>query len=136
MFTEIVFVRIGKRSKREDKMSEEPMKKQLNTAKKSACSILEKAGYKIERASNNIYCIVAMRDAEWRAIKVGIKAILPSAWFLNEIKKLERLPCPDPKTIKKEVWIREKGEQNFCLYFYENNVWVDENLNPVNIFKM
>ena len=116
-------------------MPEEAIKKQLNTAKKSVCIILQKAGYTIERASNSIYCVVAMRPTEWRAIKVGIKPIIASKWFLDEIRKLERLPCPDSKTIKKEVWVRDQGEQNFCLYSYENNVWIDEDSNPVDIFK-
>lgn len=116
-------------------MPEEAIKKQLNTAKKSACGILKKAGYKIERASNEIYCIVAMRKAEWRTIKVGIRPILSSAWFLGEVKKLEKLPCPDSKTIKKEVWIRGKGEHDFRLYLYENDIWIDEDSNPVDIFE-
>ena len=116
-------------------MSEEPFKKQLNTAKKSACNILRKAGYTIEKASNNIYCIVAMRGVEWRAIKVGTSSVLSSKWFLDEIRKFERLPCPDPRIIKKEVWIREVGSHNFYLYFFENNQWIDEDFNPVGVFK-
>lgn len=101
-------------------------KKQLNRAKKSACDILRQAGYKVEKASNDIYCVIAMRDAEWRAIKIGVLSIAKTPWFLREIKKLETLPCPDPKTIKKELWLRDRGEHNFMQFYWHNNKWHGE----------
>ena len=113
-------------------MGEDPVKKQLNTAKRSACVILKKAGYTVERASNDIYCIVAMRGAEWRTIKVGLDSIIKCPWFIKEIKRLERLPCPD--RIKKEVWVRVGREHNFKLYFYEHVQWFDESYNPTRDF--
>ena len=115
-------------------MPENPVKKQLNNAKKTACNILIKAGYKIERASNDIFCIIAMRGTEWRAIKVGVKPMITYPWFIEEVKKLERLPCPDQEKIKKELWIRAIGEHEFSRYSYENKQWYDEDFNPINIF--
>jgi len=113
---------------------ERNLNRKLNTAKKTACSILERAGYKIEITNNNIFCITAMRKSEWRIIAIGIEEIIKCHWFRNQIKKLERLPNPSPDTINKEIWIREEDGYNFRLYFYENGQWVDEDLNPVNIF--
>lgn len=107
-------------------MNEGDTKRQLNRAKKTACEILRSAGYRIERASNDIYCVVAMRDAEWRAIKIGLHSIIECPWFLKEIKKLENLPCPDPRAIKKEIWLRERGVHNFIQYYWKDNRWFNE----------
>jgi len=114
-------------------MAEEAIKKKLNHAKRSACKLLSSAGYKTERASNDIYCVVAMRDTEWRAIKIGIKSITACPWFIQEVRKLERLPCPNPKTIKKEVWLRSDGEHLFYQYHWDGSQWIDEDGEPTNL---
>ena len=116
-------------------MGEDPVKKQLNRAKKNACKVLSVAGYKIERASNDIYCVVAMRDTEWRAIKIAIPSIIKCAWFLEEIKRFERLPCPDTKCIKKEIWLRKTNEQAFVQLHWENNKWFTEDDKSVNLYQ-
>jgi len=113
---------------------EKSLNKKLNTAKKSARNILKRAGYKIEITNNDIFCLSAMRKSEWRIIAVGIEEIIKCRWFKEQIKKLEKLPNPSPESIHKEVWVRDGGEYNFKLYFYENGQWVDEDFNPVNIF--
>lgn len=107
-------------------MPESTVKKQLNRAKQAACQTLNKAGYKIERASNDIYCVVAMRDVEWRAIKIGTEQLQACLWFKKEVKRLERLPCPDSTKIKKEVWIRSQNERGFCQYSWNGLQWINE----------
>lgn len=116
-------------------MPENSSKWQLNEAKRKACSILRSAGYKVEKSQNQTFCLTAMRDAEWRVIAIGMRNIIKCPWFLTQIKNLERLPTPDPKTIKKEIWIKEPGEQNFYLYHWFDGKWVDENLEQATCFK-
>lgn len=115
-------------------MPEIAVKKKLNNAKKSVCRIFRKAGYKIQPASNELFCVIGMRHREWRCVKVGIKPIVSEAWFLREIKRLENMPCPDAKTIKREIWIREEDGQNFNQFYWEDNQWFNENDEPVKNF--
>ena len=116
-------------------MSEEAIKQQLNKAKKAACVALFKSGYEIEKASNDIYCVMAMRDAEWRAIKVGILSVVKCQWFLDGVKKLEQLPCPDSKHIKKEVWLKQKRSRDFIQLYWKNNQWFTREGKPINLYK-
>lgn len=114
-------------------MPEEAPNQKLNRAKKAACEILAKAGYKIEKTSNQIFCVQAMRAAEWRVIAIGITEFVDCHWFLQQIKALEKLPA-DSVFIQKEVWIRQSGEHNFNLYFWKANKWVNEDLDPIAKF--
>lgn len=115
-------------------MSEESIKKKINTAKKNACDILAKAEYKIEKASNKTFCINAARKSEIRFIVVGIEEIVNVPWFKEQIKNLEKWPNPAPAVTSKEVWIRGQGEHGFKKFCYENHQWIDENFDPTDIF--
>ena len=109
-------------------MPEESIKQQLNYAKRTAGDILLKAGYKIEKASNQTFCLTAMRDAEWRIIAIGTRPLIRCEWFKKQAGKLERLPTPDPKIIRKEIWIKEAGEHKFSIFCWKNNQWISEDL--------
>ena len=115
-------------------MPEKAVNKQLNTAKGAACKTLADAGYKTERAHNLTFCILAARAAEWRIIAIGIEAIVRCQWFVEQVKRLEQYPCPNPQTIQKEVWIRGEGEHAFRQFTWKENHWIDENLEPASIF--
>jgi hypothetical protein len=115
-------------------MPDKAITQKLNRAKKSACEILSKAGYKIEKTNNVTFCITAMRESEWRIIAVGIKDIIKCNWFDMQRKRLEKLPSPSPQLIKKEIWIREQGEHNFKIFSWENNQWVNEDWELTDIF--
>jgi len=116
-------------------MSEETNRKKLNTAKKAVASILSKAGYKIELTSNNIYCLDAYRHSEHRIIAVGIKEILKTIKFKEQIKRLEKLPNPAPNVITKEIWIRGDEEHGFRQYYFKQEYWENEDFDKVNIFE-
>jgi hypothetical protein len=115
-------------------MPEKAVNQQLNTAKSTACKILIDAGYKIERANNQTFCLTAGRNSEWRVIAVGTRPIIKCPWFIEQVKRLEKYPCPDSNVIQKEVWIRGEGEHTFRQFVWKNSQWFDENLEPADIF--
>ena len=115
-------------------MPEKAVNKQLNTAKSAACKILIDAGYKIERANNQTFCLTAGRDSEWRVIAVGTQSIVKCLWFIEQIKRLEKYPCPNSQIIQKEVWLRGEGEHAFHQFTWKDNRWLNENLEPASIF--
>jgi hypothetical protein len=114
-------------------MPEDAVKKQLGRAKSAACAILQQAGYQIEKASNGTFCLTAARDAEWRVIAIGTKPIIKCPWFIEQVKRLEKYPCPNFQLIKKEVWIRGDDERAFRQLIWKDNRWLDENQEPVNL---
>ena len=115
-------------------MSEEAVKKQLNKAKTVACTILARAGYKIEKANNSTFCLTAARDAEWRVIAIGTRPIIKCTWFMEQVKRLEKFPAPGGNVLQKEVWIKGGDEHGFRQFYWKDNRWVDENMEPANIF--
>lgn len=108
---------------REWKMAEEAVKQKLNRIKRAIKIHLRNADYEIIPSDNEAICIIGARDTEWRCIKGYFKKIP-----YKEVIKLEHLPCPDNKTIKKELWLREEGETVFYKIFWnqEKHVWVDQ----------
>lgn len=84
---------------------------------------LRNADYDIIISDNDKLCIIGARDTEWRCVK-GYFRKIP---YL-EVKKLERLPCPSDKLIKKELWLREDGETVFYKIFWnaEKQAWIDQ----------
>ena len=116
-------------------MSDESIAKKLRRAKEMACTILMKAGYRIEKTHNATFCLTAMRESEWRIVAIGIREALKSKLFDEQRKKLEFLPVPDPRLIQKEIWIRETGEHNFKIYIWKNNAWLDEEMKPAVILQ-
>ncbi len=115
-------------------MPEKAVNQQLNRAKGVACKILTDAGYKIERANNQTFCLTAGRDTEWRIIAIGIKSIVRCPWFMEQVKRLEQYPCPNPRVIQKEIWIRGDGEQGFRQFAWRDGRWIDENLEAADSF--
>jgi len=107
-------------------MSEEAIKKKLNKAKNAVCRILKSADYSFEKTSNNIYCIDAARDTEYRKIAIGIAEIKNCLWFKTQVKQLAEYPNPAPEVTSKEVWIREGGEHDFRVYYLKKNTWIDK----------
>ena len=104
-------------------MSETSIKKQLNRTKKAIISHLRNADYEIIKSDNETICVIGARDTEWRCIKGDFRSISK-----HEVKKLERLPCPGGKAIKKELWLRNPTETQFykLCWDYENAVWIDQ----------
>ena len=113
-------------------MPEKAVNKQLNTAKGAACKMLVDAGYKIERAHNQTFCLMAGRTSEWRIIAIGTESISKCPWFIEQVKRLEKYPCPNVQVIQKEVWIRGEGEHAFRQFTWKDNCWIDENLEAAN----
>lgn len=116
-------------------MSEETINKKINRAKKTAALILKRAEYKVEPASNKTYCLNAMRQAEWRMVKIGIEEILNCNWFIKEVENLKKMPNPSPDKISKEMWIRAEGEYNFKIFYWKNGQWFNSDDNPVDPFR-
>ena len=104
-------------------MSEEAIKQKLNRIKKAIKMHLRNADYDLIISNNDTLCIIGARDTEWRCVK-GYFRKIP----YKEVIKLERLPCPDNKLIKKELWLREEGETGFYKIFWnqEKHTWIDQ----------
>jgi len=104
-------------------MSEEAIKKKLNRIKRAIKMHLRNADYEIIISDNDRLCIIGARDTEWRCIKGHFRNIP----YL-EVKRLEQLPCPDGHIIKKELWLRDKGENVFYKVFWdtEKRAWIDQ----------
>jgi hypothetical protein len=115
-------------------MPEKAVMKQLRYAKDVACKILGQAGYKVEKAKNQTFCLTAARDSEWRIIAIGTDPVVRCTWFIEQIKRLEKFPLPDSRILQKEVWISRGEEYGFHQFCWKNNQWVDENLESANIF--
>ena len=104
-------------------MSEEAINKVLNRIKKAIITHLKNADYEIIRSDNETLCVIGARDTEWRCIKGDFRSISK-----HEVEKLERLPCPGGKAIKKELWLRNPAETQFykLLWNYEKGAWIDQ----------
>ncbi len=114
-------------------MPEKAVLKQLNKAKRGACKILSGAGYAVELANNNSFCLTAARDTEWRVVAIGTQKVVKCSWFLEQVRRLEKYPAPNVSIIKKEVWIKGDDEQNYHKYYWKNNQWVNENAEAVTV---
>ena len=104
-------------------MGEDPVKKQLNRIKRAIISHLENADYEIIKSDNKVICVIGARDTEWRCIRGDFRSISKA-----EVRKLERLPCPGGKTIKKELWLRDDNDKQFYKIFwnYDKSAWIDQ----------
>lgn len=104
-------------------MPEESVKKKLNRIKRAIKMHLRNADYEIIVSDNDRLCIIGARDTEWRCVK-GYFRNIP----YSEVKKLEFLPCPNDRLIKKELWLREGGENVFYKIFWnaEKRTWIDQ----------
>ena len=104
-------------------MSEDPVKRQLNRTKKAIIAHLRNADYAIIKSDNEKLCVIGARDTEWRCIKGDFRSISK-----YEVEKLEKLPCPRGRAIKKELWLRDPDEKLFykLIWDYENEVWKDK----------
>ena len=104
-------------------MAEEAVKQKLNRIKRAIKMHLRNADYDIIPSDNEAICIIAAREAEWRCIKGYLRKIP-----YREVKKLEVLPCPDNRIIKKELWLREDGETVFykIIWDQERRAWIDQ----------
>ena len=101
-------------------MSEEAIKKQLGRIKKAIIHHLKNADYEIIKSDNDTLCVIGARDVEWRCIKGHLRNI-PT----KEVRKLEQLPCPQGVFIKKELWLRSEGENQFYKIVLNNEkrIW-------------
>jgi len=115
-------------------MPEKAVNQRLNKAKGAAVITLVNAGYKTEKAYNQTFCITAARSSEWRIIAIGIDEIVSCSWFREQIRRLEKYPCPNLPAIQKEVWIRNEGERAFRQFTWKDGRWVDEDLNSTSLF--
>lgn len=110
-------------------MSEEPINKQLRRIKNAIINHLRNADYDVIKSDNDTLCVIGARDVEWRCIKGHIRNI-PR----KEVAKLERLPCPGGKLIKKELWLRDSGEIQFYKIFWNDDrkAWIDQFGDKIN----
>lgn len=104
-------------------MSEEAVMKQLNRTKKAIIKHLRNADYEIIKSDNDTFCVIGARDTEWRCVKGHFRSIP-----YREVEKLERLPTPGGKLIKKELWLRDDAETQFykIVWDCEKKVWIDQ----------
>jgi len=104
-------------------LSEAAIKKELNRIKKAIITHLRNADYKIIRCTNDPVCAIGARENEWRCIVGHLRSISHEI-----VKELESLPCPDHRIIKKEIWLRNKGEVQFYKLLWDpgKHAWVDQ----------
>lgn len=104
-------------------MGEKEVKRRLNRIKKAIETHLRNADYDIIPSDNSIFCVIGTRDKEWRCIKGHFRKIP----YL-EVKRIEVIPCPGNKIIKKELWLRDEGEIQFYKIVWddEKKVWIDQ----------
>ena len=104
-------------------MAEDAIKQRLKRIKKSIINHLQNADYQIIISDNDTLCVIGARDREWRCIKGHFRKIP----YL-EVKKMEMLPCPDGRIIKKELWLRDSGETQFYKITWNETrqTWIDQ----------
>ena len=116
-------------------MPEKAVNQKLHKAKSAAIMTLIHAGYKTEKAYNQTFCVMAARASEWRIIAIGVEAIVSCPWFEEQVKRLEKYPCPNSQMIQKEVWIRGDGEHAFRQFTWKDNQWINEEAEAVDTFR-